>query len=81
MTFVKHSSAFNLKKMAKKYGYYLKIVQTPKEISYGGCSYAAVCRRSDIGKLVSICNEYGVEYKRIFTVYMGSDGKKVYSEI
>jgi len=81
ITFMKQSSAFNFKKLAKKNSYSVKIVQTPKEISYGGCSYAVVVRRSDIGKLVNMCNQYGISYKRIFAVYTGTDGKKVYSEI
>lgn len=81
ITFIKQSAAFNLKKAAKRVGITVKIVQTPREISVGGCSYAIAARRVDMGKLISLSQEYSIEYKRVFAVFVSANGKKMYSQI
>ena len=81
ITFIKQSFAYKLKTMAKKYGISAKIVQTPKELSRGGCSYGILARRTELEKLLWICREYEIDYKRVLAIYMDINGKKVYNEI
>ena len=81
ITFIKQSSAYKLKKLAKMSGIFAKVVQTPKELSQGGCSYAVLAKRADVSKLVNLCNNYGVEKRRVLAVYTDMNGKKVYSDI
>ncbi len=81
ITFIKQSSAYKLKKGAKAYNIGAKIIQTPKELSSGGCSYAILAKRSDLDKLLWICREYRIDYKRVLAIYLDINGKKVYNEI
>ena len=81
ITFIKQSSAYKLKKLAKMSGIFAKVVQTPKELSQGGCSYAVLARRADASKLVNLCNNYGVEKRRVLAIYTDMNGKKVYSDL
>ena len=81
ITFVKQSSAFNMKKAANRTGINVKIVQTPKELSEMGCSYAISAKRSDMSKLISISRNYRIEYRRVFGIFADISGKKVYSQI
>lgn len=81
ITFIKQSAAFNLKKAAKRAGINVKIVQTPREISDMGCSYAIAARRADMSKLIHLSREYNIEYRRVFAIFLSPDGKKVYSQI
>ena len=80
ITFIKQSSAYNLKKVAYRAGIYVTLVQTPKEISENGCSYGISAQRRDAQKLLSLCRNYGIEYKRVLVSYRAPDGKKVYTE-
>ena len=81
ITFVKQSSAYKLIRALNKSGIYGKMVQTPKELSRGGCSYGVVMKRNDMSRGVKLCREYSIEYRRIFALYTDQTGKKVYSEI
>lgn len=81
ITFIKQSSAYKLKKLAKMSGVFAKVVQTPKELSQGGCSYAVLAKRADVSRLVNLCNNYGIEKRRVIAVYTDMNGKKVYSDI
>lgn len=81
ITFIKQSSAYKLVKIAKQNGVSVKIVQTPKELSQGGCSYGVLARRKDAESLVNMCQKYGVDYKRVFAIFSDMSGKKFYSEI
>lgn len=81
ITFIKQSSAYKLKKAAAQNGISTKIVQTPKEISMGGCSYAVRANRKDANRLKEICREYNISYRRVIVVYFDINGKRVYSEI
>lgn len=81
ITFIKQSAAFNLKKVAKRAGLSVQIVQTPKEISDKGCSYAIAAKRTDMGKLIHLSREYNIEYRRVFAIYVSPEGKNVYSQI
>ena len=81
ITFIKQSSAYKLKKAAKMHGISTNIVQTPKEMSKGGCSYAVLAKRNDTNKLVSLCEEFGIDYRKVLVVYSDTNGKKVYNDI
>ncbi len=81
ITFIKQSSAYKLKKAALQNGIAAKIVQTPKQISMGGCSYAVQANRKDVKRLTEICREYNIEYSRVIVVYLDMNGKRVYNEI
>ncbi len=81
ITFEKQSAAFNLKRAANRVGIGVKIVQTPKELSDMGCSYAILAKRRDMSQLISACRSYKIEYRRVFAVFISPGGKKVYSQI
>ncbi len=81
ITFVKQSSAYKLKKAAKMSGISTKVVQAPKELSQGGCSYAVLAKRADAAKLINLCNDYYIDYRKILAVYTDMNGKKVYNEL
>ena len=81
ITFVKQSTAYKLMRAADKSGIYAKMVQTPKELSQGGCSYGVVMRRSDMSRAVKLCREYSIEYRKIFALFTDLNGKKIYSQI
>lgn len=80
ITFVKQSSAYNLKKTAARLGIYVTVVQTPKEMSESGCSYGVSAKRQDAQKLLSICRDYGIKYMRVLVSYRTPDGRKTYTE-
>ena len=81
ITFIKQSSAYKLQKGANRLGIWAKIVQTPKELSQGGCTYGVLARRKDAENLVTICKNAGINYRRVFSVYTDTSGKKFYNEI
>jgi len=81
ITFIKQSSAYKLKKLAKISQISAKVVQTPKELAQGGCSYAVLAKRTDTAKLMKLCNDYGIGYRKVLAVYVDMKGKKVYSEL
>ena len=81
ITFIKQSSAYKLAKTARRYQIGAKVVQTPKELSIGGCSYGVLARRADMHLLLNICHNNGVEYKKVFAIYTDDGGKKIYSEV
>jgi len=81
ITFIKQSSAYKLKKAAKISGIGAKVVQTPKELSAGGCSYAVLAKRADVSKLLNLCNNYAIDYRKILAIYSDINGKKVYNEL
>lgn len=81
ITFLSQTAANRFKKLARENGISISIVQTPKDISYGGCSYAARCKRSDLGHLLSLCRENGVGFSRVFAEYRNTNGRKYYEEI
>ncbi len=81
VTFVSQTAAYRFKRLAQDNQVSVKIVQTPKELSYGGCSYAARCARSDALRLTSLCRKFGVSYSRVFVEFTDTSGKKTYNEI
>ncbi|MBQ3181207.1 MAG: DUF3343 domain-containing protein [Clostridia bacterium] len=81
ITFIKQSSAYKLKKAAKLSGISAKVVQTPKELSIGGCSYAVLAKRADVTKLINLCNNYGIDYKRVLVVFKDINGRNVYNDL
>lgn len=80
ITFLSQTAAFRAKKLAQEFYLQAKMVQTPKEISYGGCSYAIRCFRRDVDKIVSLCRENAISYSRVFAEFVGMNGQKVYEE-
>ncbi len=80
ITFIKQSSAYNLKKAASRSGIYVTVVQTPKEMSENGCSYGVLAKRQDAQKLLSVCRNNSIEYKRVLLSYRTPDGKKIYTD-
>ena len=81
VTFVSQTAAFRFKRLAEDNGLFVKIIQTPKELSRGGCSYAAKCARGDALKLTSLCRRNGVCYSRIFAEFTDTSGRRSYEEI
>ncbi len=81
ITFASQTQAGRLKSMTRKEQIDIQIVQTPKEISYGGCSFAVKCTRGDLGMLVSLCGKYGIPYKRVFAEMSDASGKRHYEEV
>ena len=81
ITFMSQTAAFQLKKLAQHHDISVNIIQTPKAISHGGCSYAAVCARSDVRRLMGLCRDYGVGYRRIFVEFLDAYGRKHYEEL
>ncbi|MBO5734126.1 MAG: DUF3343 domain-containing protein [Clostridia bacterium] len=81
ITFIKQSTAYKLTRAASKSNIAVRLVQAPKELSAGGCSYGVLAKRSELSRLVSLCRQYGIEYRRILAVYTDVSGKKTYSQI
>ena len=81
ITFIKQSSAYNLKKAANRTGINAKIIQTPGKLSRGGCSYGVVLSRSDMSRAIKLCRDYGIEYRKVFAIFTDRQGNKEYSEI
>ena len=81
ITFIKQSSAYNLKKVANQSGINAKIIQTPKELSRGGCSYGVVLSRQNMSRAVKLCRDYKIEYRKVFAIFTDRNGNKEYSEI
>lgn len=80
ITFMSQTAAYRFRKIARDNGVAVAILQTPREISHGGCSYAARCTRNDAKKMISLCRKYGVEYSRVFGEYVDTSGRRVYEE-
>lgn len=81
ITFQSQTQAVRLKSVARREQITIEIIQTPKGISYGGCSYAVRCSRSDLKKLQTLCRSYGVSYSRIFAELTDVSGRRYYEEI
>ena len=81
ITFIKQSSAYSLKKAANQSGINAKIIQTPNELSRGGCSYGVIMSRQDMSRAIKLCRENRVEYRKIFAIFTDRQGQKEYSEI
>ena len=81
ITFIKQSSAYNLKKAANQKGINAKIIQTPKELSRGGCSYGVVMKRQDMSRAIKLCRDNKIEYRKVFAIFSDRQGNKEYSEI
>ncbi len=81
ITFLSQTAAFQFQKLAQHNDIPVKIMQTPKALQHGGCSYAARCARSDVRRLVGLCRDYGVGYSRIFVEFLDANGRKKYEEL
>lgn len=81
ITFLSQTAAYRFKKMAIESGFSVNIVQTPKEISYGGCSYAARCDINTATRLAEMCERRGIKYSRIFQEKKDINGRRKYVEI
>lgn len=81
ITFVSQTAALRFKRQAQSIGASIKIIQTPKVISYNGCSYAARLERGDLFGLLSLCRKNGIGYSRVFAESTDVNGRKHYTEI
>ena len=81
ITFLSQTAAFQFQKLAQHNDISVKIMQTPKALQRGGCSYAARCARSNVRRLVGLCRDYGVSYSRIFVEYLNTNVEKQYQEL
>ena len=81
ITFMTQTHANRFRSFIKRHGFEIMIIQVPKEISYGGCSYGAVCRWRDVQKIVSLCRENGVTYSRVWMETISRNGNRQYEEI
>lgn len=81
ITFASQTQANRLKSLAKKERIGIQIVQTPKEISYGGCSFAVTCKRGELSMLTALCRRYKIPYSRVFAELTDVSGKKYYEEV
>ncbi len=81
ITFLSQTASYRFKKMALEYGFSVNIVQTPKEISYGGCSYAARCDCDTAIRLSEMCKRKGISYSRIFQEKTDINGRRKYIEL
>ncbi len=81
ITFLSQTAANRFKKLAQARGVSCKIVQTPKELSAGGCSYGARCRHQDLAYLLDAARENRVPYSRVFLERRDTNGRKYYEKI
>lgn len=81
ITFLSQTAANRFKKMAQENGIKISIVQTPKELSAGGCSYGARCNKSDLDVLLSLAGKMRIKFSRVFLEGMDLGGRKTYKEI
>lgn len=81
MTFQSQTQATRLRSVAKRMRIEIGMVQTPKEISYGGCSYALRFERRDAANLLALCEEYHISYSRIFLELTDVGGRRHYEEM
>jgi len=78
---VSQTAAERFKRLARENSTAVAVVQTPKALSSGGCSYAVRCNRRDLAALLSLCKRRGVGYSRVFCETTGTNGKSRYEEI
>ncbi len=81
ISFLTQTQANRFRSFMKRHGFEVVIIQIPKEMSYGGCSYGATCKWRDIQKIVSLCRENGIVYGRVWMETISRDGKRQYEEI
>ena len=78
---LEHSSIYGPIDYLKENGFKIDIIQTPKEISYGGCTYGARCNCEDIAGLLVLCKRNNIGYSRVFREELFENGKKSYRQI
>lgn len=81
ISFMSQTAAYRFKNKAKENGFKVDIIQTPKEISYGGCTYGARCNCEDIAGLLVLCKRNNIGYSRVFREELFENGKKSYRQI
>ena len=81
ISFLTQTQANRFRGFIKRHGFEVFIIQLPKEMSLGGCSYGATCKWRDIQKIVSLCRENGIVYNRICMETISQSGKRQYEEI
>ena len=80
ITFMSQTRANQLKKIAHQHGISAQVVQTPKELSHGGCSYSLRCERRYLGNIVSLSQQNKISYSRIFVAFFDTSGKMYFEE-
>ncbi len=80
ITFMSQTRANQLKKIAQEHGISAQIVQTPKELSRGGCSYSLRCVRPHLNDLIVLSRKNKVSYNRIFLELYDTSGTRYFEE-
>lgn len=79
MVFSSSTTASRLKRLAEANGIRgLGIVQTPKNISKNGCTYALRTPIGEISALKTLAEEYGLGILTVYREIIGTDGRKSY---
>ena len=81
ITFLSQTQANRFRAVLQRSGVAVLVVQTPKEISRGGCSYGARINRRELGRIIGICRENGVSFSRVFAESVAGNGRRFYEEI
>ncbi len=81
ITFLSQTSAYRFLHLARENGVAARLTQTPKELSRGGCSYAAVCDGYALKSLMPLVRKNGISFSRIFVKRIDRNGKMRYEEI
>lgn len=70
------------KKLAQNKGFSgVRIIQTPKELSHTGCSYAVKAPEKYENELFSLMNEYAMLQKSVYLTEKLTNGKISYKKI
>ncbi len=80
ITFTSQTRANQLKKIAHQNGLPAQVVQTPKELSHGGCSYCLRCERRYLGNIILLSQKNKISYSRIFVAFFDPSGEKYFDE-
>ncbi len=71
--------ARRIKNQAVREGSYMGIINTPKCISKGGCTYALRFKKSKLSEVKQIAQEFDIRIKGIYKEIIQED-KKVYEK-
>lgn len=81
ITFFSRTQASRLVSHARREGYACSLMQTPKALSYGGCTVAVRVLRRDLRAFATIIAKNSISYSRVFVETADERGRKDYEEI
>ncbi|MBR6729189.1 MAG: DUF3343 domain-containing protein [Clostridia bacterium] len=82
IVFASSTSAGRLKKLAFKNGLQqVKLLQTPKEISQNGCTYALYCSGETLPALLALAQEYKIRYGHVYRESGGREGSRQFQRL